>query len=368
MPCRTALTPAHWSVEDLTRDHGWIYRLDAAQTEHLRGMVRAAHDPAKHLFDYRKDDFDLGSARSVIAAAFEEQRVGRGVSLVKGLPRDGMSEIEFELMTWGIGLHFGVARPQGKATQYISAVRDAGQNYRHGGGRGYNTKAGLDFHIDGSDVVALTCYNAARSGGMSMCSSSMTLHDRMAAERPDLLDLLYQPYAYSRQGEQAPGEAPFLRCPLFGVRDGRLFGRLNRNRVNMAQKLEGVAPLTAQQWEALDMVEEIVRRPDVMFSMWLEPGDMQLINNHVVLHSRTEFEDHEEAERKRLLFRLWLATPDSADLPVEWSECYKSIEAGSVRGGIRGLEWNDACRAFEQRQASDLGMLVANFEAKEEAS
>jgi hypothetical protein len=360
MPYKTVPTPAHWSVEDLKRDQSWIYSIGSAQADHLRGTVQAAYDPGKHMFDYCKDDFDLGSAREVIAAAFEEQRTGRGVSLVKGLPREGMSEIQFELLTWAIGLHFGVARPQGKATQHISAVRDAGQDYRHGGGRGYNTKASLDFHIDGSDVVALTCYNAAKRGGMSMCSSSMTLHDRMVAERPDLLDLLYQPYSYSRQGEQAPGEAPFLRCPLYGVRDGRLFGRLNRNRVNMAQKLDGVAPLTERQWEALDLVEAIVRRPDVMFSMWLEPGDMQLINNHVVLHSRTEFEDHDETERKRLLFRLWLATPDSAALPPEWAECYKSIEAGTVRGGIRGFEWNDACRAFEQRQASDLGMHVAN--------
>lgn len=360
MPYKTVPTPAHWTVEDLTRDQSWIYQIDPTQAEHLRAMVRTAHDPAKHLFDYRKDDFDLSSAREVIAAAFEEQRTGRGVSLVKGLPREGMSETEFELMTWGIGLHFGVARPQGKATQYISAVRDAGHDYRHGGGRGYNTKASLDFHIDGSDVVALTCYNAAKAGGMSMCSSSMTLHDRMATERPDLLELLYMPYAYSRQGEQAPGEAPYLRCPLFGMSDGRLFGRVNRNRVNMAQKLEGVAPLTERQWEALDLVESIVRRPDVMFSMWLEPGDMQLINNHVVLHSRTEFEDYEEPDRKRLLFRLWLATPNSATLPPGWVEAYKSAAAGSVRGGIRGFEWNDACRAFERRQASDLDMRVGN--------
>ncbi|MBR0660943.1 TauD/TfdA family dioxygenase [Neoroseomonas oryzicola] len=360
MPYKTARTPAHWSAEELTRDQSWIYRIDADQAAHLRRGVQEAYDPARQIFDYGKDDFDLGSARDVFAAAFAEQAQGRGVSLVKGLPREGMSEAEFELMTWGIGLHFGVARPQGKASQYISAVRDAGQTYRHGGGRGYNTKASLDFHIDGSDVVALTCYNAAKSGGMSMCSSSMTLHDRMAAERPDLLELLYQPYAYSRQGEQAPDEAPYLLCPLFGMRDGRLFGRLNRNRVNMAQRLDGVAPLSEQQWEALDLVEEIIRRPDVMFSMWLEPGDMQLINNHVVLHSRTEFEDHEEPERKRLLFRLWLSTPDSVALPPEWAECYKSVEPASVRGGIRGFGWNEACRAFERRQAAALGMHVAH--------
>src|SRR5262245_39299074 len=37
--------------------------------------------------------------------------------------------------------------------------------------------------------------------------------------------------------------------------------------------------------------------------MWLEPGDVQIINSHVTLHSRSDFTDHEEASKKRLLFR-----------------------------------------------------------------
>ena len=55
---------------------------------------------------------------------------------MKGLPREALGEAEFELLNWAIGLHAGVARPQGKASQYISAVRDAGTDYRSAGGRG----------------------------------------------------------------------------------------------------------------------------------------------------------------------------------------------------------------------------------------
>jgi hypothetical protein len=38
--------------------------------------------------------------------------------------------------------------------------------------------------------------------------------------------------------------------------------------------------------------------------MDLRPGDIQLLNNSVVLHSRTAY--HDEEHRKRYLLRLWL--------------------------------------------------------------
>ena len=72
-----------------------------------------------------------------ISKAFREAHFGRGIALVQGLPRDGISEQEFELMNWAIGLNIGVARPQGIASQYISAVRDVGVDYRTSSGRGY---------------------------------------------------------------------------------------------------------------------------------------------------------------------------------------------------------------------------------------
>ena len=58
-------------------------------------------------------------------------------------------------MNWAIGLHTGVARPQGKASQYISPVRDAGVDYRAASGRGYSSNAKLDFHVDGADLATL---------------------------------------------------------------------------------------------------------------------------------------------------------------------------------------------------------------------
>ncbi|MDR3530125.1 MAG: TauD/TfdA family dioxygenase [Rhodopila sp.] len=350
---------AAWTVEDLEADQTWIHELDDGARRALTAAVRKAADPAKTLFDYRREDFDLGSAWPAITAALREVRDGTGFALLRGLPRDGLSQAEFELLTWAIGLHTGVARPQGKASPFMTAVRDAGTVYRTGKGRGYSSNADLDFHTDSADIVLLTCYNVAKAGGMSMVSSSVTAHEVISAERPDLADLLHLPHYFSRQQEQAPDEPPFYPNPIYDERDGLLFSKWNRNRLRSAQAIDGVPALSAQQHEALDLLDDILRRPSVMHAMYLRPGDMQILNNHVTLHSRTEFEDHEDPALKRCLFRLWLAPPDGVALPESWRPAYRAVEAGTVRGGIVGKAYDEARRAFEVRQAADLGMQVA---------
>ena len=90
--------------------------------------------------------------------------------------------------------------------------------------------------------------------------------------------------------------------------------------------------------------------------MFLEPGDMQLINSHTTLHSRTEFVDHDDPAKKRLLHRLWLATPDGERLPETWRAAYRAVAPGTVRGGIRGQQYDARRRRFETEQAAAVGM------------
>ena len=347
---------AAWTATSLAADPGWTFSLSEQARRGLAQAVLRARDRAKPLLSYRRADFDFGAATEPLAAAFNEAKHGRGIALVRGLPRDMLAEASFELLTWAIGLHAGVPRPQGKASQYMSAVRDAGTTYRSAGGRGYSSNAELDFHTDSADVVVLTCFNRAKAGGRSMVTSSTAAHNRLLMRRPDLAETLHEPFYFSRQAEQADDESPFYPNPIFDTCEGRLFSKWNRNRLSTAQRLEGVPALTQRQREATDMLDGILRQPDLMYAMDLQPGDMQILNNHVMLHSRTQFEDHEDPARKRLLFRLWIAPPDSVRLPEGWLPAYRSIEPGTVRGGIVGQAYDAARRVFDRQQADDIGM------------
>ncbi|HEV7802839.1 MAG TPA: TauD/TfdA family dioxygenase, partial [Burkholderiales bacterium] len=250
-------SPAAWTAADLDSDKRWFFAFDDDARRDMVAALRKARDPAKTLFDYRRDDFDLGSAWPILEAALAETQHGRGVVLMRGLPRDGLDEKDFELLTWAIGLHAGVGRPQGKQSHYISAVRDAGTAYRTGTGRGYSSNAELDFHTDSADMVFLSCYNKAASGGMSITTSSLQAYRCIAKEHPDLIDYLHEPIHFSRQGEQAPDEAPSYPHPIFDEAGGRMFSKWNWNRVTSAQKLPEVPRMTAEQRRALETFDQV---------------------------------------------------------------------------------------------------------------
>ncbi len=347
---------ADWTVAELTADANWVFSLPPEAADELVRAVRRGRVEGRDLLDYNPSDFPLGTATDVLAKAFQEAQTGRGIALVRGLPRAGVSEEEFELLTWAIGLAFGVARPQGRASQYLSKVQDAGGAYRTSTGRGYNTNAELDFHVDGGDLVALTCYNTAKAGGGSRVSSSYRAYEVLKAERPDLLQVLFQPFVFNMQGEEAPGEPPTLSRPIYALKDGQPFCNWNRNRIKAAQGRPEVADLTARQIEAVDYLDEVLRRPEVMYEMYLEPGDMQLLNNHVMLHSRTLFDDYEEPERKRLLFRLWLTPRNAESLPQALADWFPSVEERVVRGGTTGHNYDAVRRDYETRLAAYHGL------------
>ena len=67
--------------------------------------------------------------------------------------------------------------------------------------------------------------------------------------------------------------------------------------------------------------------------MEFHEGDIQILHNHVMLHSRRGFEDWPEPERRRHLLRLWLR--DDAGRPI-------MPEYQSVIGGVEldGVELN----------------------------
>jgi hypothetical protein len=258
-PTRAAIgrDAAAWRATDLVRDTArWTLRFDDAERADLPQVLRAAHRPGQPLLAYRRSDFPFGAAAlAKIRRAVDEAQHGLGVALVKGFPREGVTPEQFELLTWAVGLHFGVARPQDKMTRYINRVQNVGTVYRSPTGRGYSSNAELDFHVDGADIVLLSCYNQAPVGGDSMCASSTAAWRQLLTERPDLAEVLRELLPFSRQGEQAEGLSPFRLMPVYGDLGNDVFCMWVRNRVEQGEKLPGAPRITALQREAMDLLD-----------------------------------------------------------------------------------------------------------------
>jgi hypothetical protein len=359
----TAFGPRAWHADDVSRDLSWIHRLAPEAVAGVDAALAHAKAAGKPLLSMTQADFPLNdAARGALARAIEATQGRWGMCLLKGFPVERWTEEEARLAVWGMSLHMGVARTQNRASQIMNDVRDEGGSYKVKGGRGYNTKAGLDFHQDSCDVVGLLCRRTARTGGTSKVVSSIAARDEIQRLRPDLIPVLKQSWFHSYQGAQDPTQPPFYNCPIIGSDPSFFSMRTNRKNTDAAQRdFPEVPRLTEAQQQALDLLDEVLPDPRLCYSMTLECGDFQLLNNYVILHSRTPFEDFEEPDRKRHLFRLWMSIPASQPLPPEWEPYYGDVRAGAVRGGVRGSAITPEFVAYEKRQAAAMGMPLKSW-------
>lgn len=350
--------PQAWTAQQVREDNSWVIRLNEAQIQGMRDALAHAKALNKPLLDMVQADFPLNdAAREVLQRAIDTTQGRWGMCLVKGFPVNEWTEQEARLAYWGMSLYMGVGRTQNRASEFMNDVRNEGGEYKVKGGRGYNTNAGLDFHQDSCDVVGLLCRRTAKSGGSSKVISSIALYEEVKRRRPDLIPVLQGTWFHSYQGTQDPTQPPYYRCPIFGNHPEYFAARANRKNTVAAQRdFPEVPRLTREQEEALDLLDELMPSELLCYSMDLEEGDLQLLNNYVTLHSRTPFEDFDEPDRKRHLFRLWLAVPGSQPLPDNWKEYFGDVRAGSVRGGVRGSAITQAFLDYEKRQAAALGM------------
>ena len=181
--------------------------------------------------------------------------------LLRRFPVDLLSDDEIELAYFALGLHLGVPVSQDAAGTLLGHVRDERVERTGPEVRLYRTRERQDFHTDGADIIGLLCLHAARSGGESKLASSYAVYNEILRRRPDLLDVLYEPMWWDRNGEEAPGDDPAFALPVLHDVDGtpRIFyiGWYIRD----AQRHPHVPRLTHAQREALDVDRDHRQRP-----------------------------------------------------------------------------------------------------------
>jgi hypothetical protein len=336
-PWRKPVTgPSAWVGADMrTREAEWTYRLsptEIAEVEHATHLVTSR---GLDLAAIGREDFPLPTLGPVLDRLRAEVLDGRGFVLLRGMPVEDRPIEHSATAYWGVGTYFGAARSQNAKGHLLGHVYDLGQGLSatNPNLRSYATAERQNFHIDRCDVVALLCLRRAKSGGLSAIVSSMTLHNVMADRRPDLLERLYQPFPVDRRGEVPPGKAPFYDAPVFNRHAGLLSVLYSRLHIGSAQRFPDARRLSDADFQALDMLADLASDPELRLDMTFNPGDIQFLHNHTILHARSAYEDWPETDRKRHLLRLWVAPKGARELPPVFAECYGGLTPGD-RGGI----------------------------------
>jgi alpha-ketoglutarate-dependent taurine dioxygenase len=185
-------------------------------------------------------------------------------------------------------------------------------------------------------VIAFLCVRQAANGGANFLANAIAVHNEILRHRPDLLSTLYHHYYWKRHNVDTGNEKPWCQLPIFAPYKDRLTANCMRVLIERADALPELPSMTPKQREALDMLEQVARDPDIHMRLRQEPGDLLFINNFAVLHSREAFQDPPglPVAQRRLLLRLWLSIPNNRPLPPAYASLYGYAEAGALRGGI----------------------------------
>jgi hypothetical protein len=301
--------PAAWRGADLAQDPCWRITLDPAQLKELEGAVRGVRERGKGLGQVHRADFPLPGLDPIIDGWRRELAEGRGFLVLRGIPVESWGDEDSALAYWGLGLHLGRPGAQNAAEELLGHVRDSGEEATNPHVRRYRTSGDIAYHCDLADVVGLLCLRTARAGGKSRIVSSVSVYNELLAQRPDLIERLYEPFLLDGRDEgggaaSGPRSIPVPPCRYA---NGELRTFYHSDYFRSVVRHAEVPPFTEDEQTLLDLYEEIARSPELRLDMQFEPGDIQLLSNHRVLHARTAYEDAPGETRGRHLLRLWLS-------------------------------------------------------------
>lgn len=326
--------PAAWYGPEVATRDDWLMKLDAAEVAEVERATKALAGREADIAAITAADFPLPTLGPRLKARVRDEVLnGRGFLMLRGLPVERWSIRESATAFYGLGSHLGSARSQNGKGHVLGHVKDLGLDVHDPNVRIYQTSERQTYHTDSCDIVSLLCLRTAKSGGLSALVSSTTIFNEMRRRRPDLLELLFQPVATDRRGEVPAGQKPWFEIPVFNWHEGYLSAIYQRQYIDSAQRFPEAPRLTPRQVEALDLFDALANDPKLNIFIGFQPGDVQLVHNHTLLHDRTGFENWPEPERHRHLLRLWLAADGARPLPPVFAQRYGTVTVGD-RGGI----------------------------------
>jgi len=300
-----------WTRADVADGDYRVTLSDAARGELLAAAKTLRRQPVP-LLALRPDSIDLPACRTAMEQVRAILTGGIRFALLDRLPVEELSLDEAKALYWMLSSM--LARPVAQKLDgtIVYDVHDTGQQALPGSGvRPDKTNIDLQFHNDNAynflmpKFVGLLCVRQSKSGGMSRVMSFATAHNALRERHRDVLSRLYQPFWFDRQREFHPGEESTFSAPLF-IRDGeRLHARLSLHQIRGGYAIRG-GTMDNETTAAVEAIKDVFADESLQFHFRLQAGEIQYVANREIGHSRTEFHDHEEAERRRLLIRIWM--------------------------------------------------------------
>ncbi len=302
-------TACAWRREDLGPDSGRVRLTEAALAE-LRSL---ACDPMIYhgnVEDFAPDLSRLRETSGILATVRRQLDHGIGFAVLDRLPVEEWDERQSAAIAFLVTSALGPVVMQKSNGTRLYDVRDTGKALSYGVRRSI-TNLGQSFHTDGPwlertpEVVGLTCLRQAETGGVSRVASLATVHNMLHERHPELLARLYRDFWWDRQAEHGPDEARGSRHPVFAWDDQRLSCRYYDDYVRKGHRMMGV-PLDIMGELALDAMQEVIEAPEAWIEFRLEPGQVEYVNNRLLAHARTAFQDPGAPDAKRHLLRIWV--------------------------------------------------------------
>lgn len=340
---RSVSGPHAWYGPELAKQADeWMYCLDDEAVAEILAATRHAQATSPDIVGLKRTDFPFGKVADLLCRIRETLLKGRGFCLIRGLPVEEMTRSEAATAFWGIGTHLGLAVSQNGKGHVLGHVKDLGLDYDDPNNRGYQTSARLPYHTDYADLVGLLCLKPALEGGISSIVSSVTVYNEMLSRRPDLVAVLTRPLFRTRWGEVGTDRPPWVEVPAFNPHKNGVVTTYVRSAVRKAQLMPEVPRLTDEQVEAMDYFDALAESDRFHLDMNFQPGDIQILNNHWVLHSRTAYVDHACPVDRRHLLRLWLACDDGPPFPPAMTESFQGLTSNGRPNGIHvpGVAFN----------------------------
>lgn len=276
------LTDRGWGSADMRARAAWSLTLSDGERRSLRDG--ALGDDAQ----------SAGAAHDKVKRFVDESVASLGLALVANAVDTTLAQDEVRGTLAHLLRDYGELIPQTPHGHIFEVLRD----------KDGDSARDLGFHTDSSDVLALLSVKPALGGGgETKLASVRRVYDVIKGERPDLLALLEDDWHFDRRGR--PGPQMVTRPIFFHDNDGTV-GCYHSPRTARATPGLNGWELSALQHEALDLLDEVLVRPEVEYKLAMRGGDLLVVLNSRILHGRAAYADLGGPDDARQMLRVWL--------------------------------------------------------------